>query len=183
MKSMLKMQRIAPQVKAIQEKYKKYSMRDPRKQDMNQEVSALYKEHGVNPAGGCLPLLVQMPFLFAYYRMLGVALDLRHAHWLWIKDLSSPDPWHIMPVAIVITMLFMQRMTPQAGMDPQQQKMMNIFMPLMLGYISFNLAAGLCLYWSEGNLIAIVQQTIMNRTELGREMREIAEKRARKKDK
>jgi YidC/Oxa1 family membrane protein insertase len=183
MKSMLKMQRIAPQVKAIQEKYKKYSMRDPRKQDMNQEVSALYKEHGVNPAGGCLPLLVQMPFLFAYYRMLGVALDLRHAHWLWIKDLSSPDPWHILPVAIVITMLFMQRMTPQAGMDPQQQKMMNIFMPLMLGYISFNLAAGLCLYWSEGNLIAIVQQSIMNRTELGREMREIAEKRARKKDK
>jgi YidC/Oxa1 family membrane protein insertase len=183
MKSMLKMQRIAPQVKAIQEKYKKYSMRDPRKQDMNQEVSALYKEHGVNPAGGCLPLLVQMPFLFAYYRMLGVALDLRHAHWLWIKDLSSPDPWHILPVAIVITMLFMQRMTPQAGMDPQQQKMMNIFMPLMLGYISFNLAAGLCLYWSEGNLIAIVQQSIMNRTELGREMRELAEKRARKKDK
>ena len=183
MKSMLKMQRIAPQVKAIQEKYKKYSMRDPRKQDMNQEVSALYKEHGVNPAGGCLPLLVQMPFLFAYYRMLGVALDLRHAHWFWIKDLSSPDPWHIMPVAIVVTMLFMQRMTPQAGMDPQQQKMMNIFMPLMLGYISFNLAAGLCLYWSEGNLIAIVQQSIMNRTQLGREMRELAEKRARKKDK
>jgi len=183
MKSMLKMQRIAPQVKAIQEKYKKYSMRDPRKQDMNQEISALYKEHGANPAGGCLPLLVQMPFLFAYYRMLGVALDLRHAHWLWIKDLSSPDPWHILPIAIVITMLFMQRMTPQAGMDPAQQKMMNIFMPLMLGYISFNLAAGLCLYWSEGNLIAIVQQAIMNRTELGREMRELAEKRARKKEK
>jgi len=183
MKSMLKMQRIAPQVKAVQEKYKKYSMRDPRKQDMNVEVSALYKEHGVNPAGGCLPLLVQMPFLFAYYRMLGVALDLRHAHWLWIKDLSSPDPWHILPIAIVITMLFMQRMTPQAGMDPAQQKMMNIFMPLMLGYISFNLAAGLCLYWSEGNLIAIVQQLIMNRTELGREMRELADKRARKKDK
>ena len=183
MKSMLKMQRIAPQVKSIQEKYKKYSMRDPRKQEMNQEISALYKQHGVNPAGGCLPLLVQMPFLFAYYRMLGVALDLRHAHWLWIKDLSSPDPLYILPIAIVITMVFMQRMTPQAGMDPTQQKMMNLFMPLMLGYISFNLAAGLNLYWSEGNLIAIVQQSIMNRTELGREMREMAEKRARKKDK
>jgi len=183
MKSMLKMQRIAPQVKSIQEKYKKYSMRDPRKQEMNQEVSALYKEHGVNPAGGCLPLLVQMPFLFAYYRMLGVALDLRHANWLWIKDLSSPDPLHIMPIAIIVTMLFMQRMTPQAGMDPAQQKMMNVFMPIMLGFISWSLAAGLCLYWSEGNLIAIVQQWIMNRTELGREMREMAEKRARKKDK
>jgi YidC/Oxa1 family membrane protein insertase len=183
MKSMLKMQRVAPQIKAIQEKYKKYSMRDPRKQEMNQEIAALYKQHGVNPAGGCLPLLIQMPFLFAYYRMLGVALDLRHAHWLWIRDLSAPDPWHILPVAIIISMLFMQRMTPQPGMDPVQQRMMNFMMPIFLGFVSLNLAAGLCLYWSEGNLIGIVQQAIMNRTTLGREMREMLEKRARKKDK
>ena len=81
MKSMLKMQRVAPQIKAIQEKYKKYSMRDPRKQEMNEEIAAIYKTEGVNPAGGCLPLVIQMPFLFAYYRMLGVALDLRQAHW------------------------------------------------------------------------------------------------------
>jgi YidC/Oxa1 family membrane protein insertase len=183
MKSMLKMQRIAPQIKAIQEKYKKYSLRDPRKAEMNQEVSALYKKEGVNPAGGCLPLLIQMPFLFAYYRMLGVAIDLRHANWGWIHDLSAPDPWHLMPVAIIVTMLFMQRMTPQAGMDPAQQKMMNIMMPGMLGIISWNLAAGLCLYWSVGNLIGIVQQSVMNRTALGREMREMMEKRARKKEK
>jgi YidC/Oxa1 family membrane protein insertase len=183
MKSALKMQKIAPQIKSIQEKYKKYSIRDPRKQEMNQEVSALYKQEGVNPIGGCLPLVIQMPFLFAYYRMLGVALDLRHAHWLWIKDLSSADPYHILPIAIIITMLFTQRMTPQAGMDPSQQKMMNLIMPVMLGVISWNLAAGLCLYWSEGNLIAMVQQTVMNKTALGREMREMMEKRARKKDK
>jgi YidC/Oxa1 family membrane protein insertase len=183
MKSMLKMQRVAPQIKSIQEKYKKYGMRDPRKQPMNEEIAALYKKEGVNPAGGCLPLIIQMPFLFAYYRMLGVALDLRHAHWLWVRDLSSPDPWHILPIAVIITMLFMQRMTPQAGMDPAQQKMMNLFMPVMLGFISWNLAAGLCLYWSVGNLIGIVQQTVMNRTPLGREMREMMEKRARKKDK
>ncbi len=183
MKSMLKMQRVAPQIKSIQEKYKKYTMRDPRKQAMNEEIAALYKKEGVNPAGGCLPLVIQMPFLFAYYRMLGVALDLRLAHWLWIPDLSSPDPYHILPIAVIISMLFMQRMTPQAGMDPTQQKMMNIFMPLMLGYISWNLAAGLCLYWSVGNVIGIVQQLIMNRTPLGREMREMMEKRARKKDK
>ncbi len=183
MKSALKMQKVAPQIKAIQEKYKKYSMRDPRKQEMNQEVSALYKAEGVNPVGGCLPMIIQMPFLFAYYSMLGAALDLRHAHWLWIKDLSSPDPWHILPVGIIITMLLTQRMTPQPGMDPSQQKMMTLMMPLMLGVISWNLAAGLCLYWSEGNLIAIVQQAIMNRTSLGREMREIALKRARKKEK
>jgi YidC/Oxa1 family membrane protein insertase len=183
MKSMLKMQRVAPQIKAIQEKYKKYSLRDPRKAEMNQEVSALYKKEGVNPAGGCLPLIIQMPFLFAYYRMLGVAIDLRHAPWGWVKDLSSPDPFYILPIAIVVTMFFMQRLTPQAGMDPTQQKMMNIMMPVMLGYISINLAAGLCLYWSMGNLIGIVQQSVMNRTALGREMREMMEKRARKKDK
>ena len=155
MKSALKMQKVAPQIKAIQEKYKKYSMRDPRKQEMNQEVSALYKAEGVNPVGGCLPMVIQMPFLFAYYSMLGAALDLRQAPWLWIRDLSSPDPWHLLPIGIIITMLLTQRMTPQPGMDPSQQKMMTFMMPLMLGVISWNLAAGLCLYWSEGNLIAI----------------------------
>jgi len=183
MKSALKMQKVAPQIKAIQEKYKKYSMRDPRKQEMNQEVSALYKAEGVNPVGGCLPMIIQMPFLFAYYSMLGAALDLRQAPWLWIRDLSSPDPWHLLPIGIIITMLLTQRMTPQPGMDPSQQKMMTLMMPLMLGVISWNLAAGLCLYWSEGNLIALAQQSVMNRTSLGREMREIALKRARKKEK
>jgi len=183
MKSMLKMQRVAPQIKSIQEKYKKYSLRDPRKAEMNEEISALYKKEGVNPAGGCLPLVIQMPFLFAYYRMLNVAMDLRHAPWMWIHDLSAPDPWHILPVAIIITMLIMQRMTPQAGMDPAQQKMMNIMMPGMLGLMSWNLPAGLGLYWSAGQLIGIVQQSVMNRTALGREMREMMEKRARKKEK
>ncbi len=183
MKSALKMQKVAPQIKAIQEKYKKYSMRDPRKQEMNKEVSELYKREGVNPVGGCLPLIIQMPFLFAYYSMLNAALDLRHAHWLWIRDLSSPDPSHLLPIGIIITMFLTQRMTPQAGMDPAQQKMMNFMMPVMLGVISWNLAAGLCLYWSEGNLIAIAQQAIMNRTALGREMREMALKRAKKKEK
>ncbi len=183
MKSMLKMQRVAPQIKSIQEKYKKYSLRDPRKADMNTEISALYKKEGVNPAGGCLPLVIQMPFLFAYYRMLNVAMDLRHAPWLWIHDLSSPDPHYILPIAIVVSMFFMQRMTPQGGMDPAQQKMMNIMMPMMLGIMSFNLPAGLGLYWSAGQLIGIVQQSVMNRTSLGREMREMMEKRARKKEK
>ena len=183
MKSMLKMQRVAPQIKAIQEKYKKYSLRDPKKAEMNTEISELYKKEGVNPAGGCLPLLIQMPFLFAYYRMLNVAMDLRHAPWLWVHDLSAPDPRYILPIAIVVTMFFMQRMTPQAGMDPAQQKMMNIMMPAMLGFMSFQLPAGLGLYWAAGQLIGIVQQSVMNRTSLGREMREMMEKRARKKEK
>jgi YidC/Oxa1 family membrane protein insertase len=183
MKSALKMQKIQPQMNSIKDKYKKYTMRDPRKAEMNQEIAALMKQEGVSPAGGCLPLLIQMPFLFAYYGMLGAALDLRHAHWLWVPDLSSPDPWHILPIAVIVTMLFTQRMTPQAGMDPQQQKMMNLMMPVMLGIMSWSLAAGLTLYWSEGSLIGIVQQYVMNKTKLGREMREMALKRARKKDK
>ena len=183
MKSMLKMQRVAPQIKAIQEKYKKYSLRDPRKAPMNEEISALYKKEGVNPAGGCLPMLIQFPFLIAYYRMLGIALDLRHAHWLWIHDLSAADPIFLLPIFMVVSSLVNQRMTPQAGMDPQQQKMMNIMMPLMMGFIFFRLAAGLNLYYAISNLIMIGQQAVMNRTTLGREMREMMEKRARKKDK
>jgi YidC/Oxa1 family membrane protein insertase len=183
MKSMLKMQRIQPQIKNIQEKYKKYSLRDPRKAAMNEEISGLYKKEGVNPAGGCLPMLIQFPFLIAYYRMLGVALDLRHAHWLWITDLSAKDPWNLLPIIMVVSMFAMQRMTPQAGMDAQQQKMLQWMMPLMMGFIFFNLQAGLNLYYAETNLISIAQQAIMNRSKLGREMREIMEKRARKKDK
>jgi YidC/Oxa1 family membrane protein insertase len=183
MKSMLKMQRIQPQIKSIQEKYKKYTLRDPRKAGMNEEVAALYKKEGVNPAGGCLPLLIQFPFLIAYYRMLGVALDLRHAHWLWITDLSARDPYFVLPILMVASMFLMQRMTPQTGMDPSQQKMMMWMMPLMMGFLFFNFAAGLNLYYAETNLISMVQQSIMNRTKLGQEMREILQKRARKKEK
>lgn len=184
MRSALKMQRVQPQMKAIQEKYKKYSMRDPRRQEMNKEVADLYKREGVNPVGGCLPLVVQLPFLWAYYRMLGAAIDLRHAHWLWIHDLSASEPFpYLLPIIMVVSMFAMQKMTPQAGMDPAQQRMMNFMMPAMMGFIFFNLPAGLNLYYAESNLISIAQQWIMNKTELGREMREIAAKRARKKDK
>ncbi|HZC21997.1 MAG TPA: membrane protein insertase YidC [Candidatus Binatia bacterium] len=183
MKSMLKMQRVAPQIKSIQEKYKKYSLKDPRKAAMNEEISALYKKEGVNPAGGCLPMLIQMPFLFAYYRMLGTALDLRHAQWLWIKDLSAADPIFILPILMVISSLVTQRMTPQGGMDPQQQKMLNVMMPLMMGFIFFRLAAGLNLYYAVVNVIGIAQQAVMNKTHLGQEMREMMAKRQRKKDK
>jgi YidC/Oxa1 family membrane protein insertase len=184
MKSMLKMQRVAPQIKSIQEKYKKYSLRDPRKAAMNEEIGALYKKEGVNPAGGCLPMLIQLPILYAYFRMLSTALDLRHAGWLWIHDLSAPEPLpYILPVLMVVSMVLVQRMTPQAGMDPAQQRMLNIMMPLMMGFIFFRLQAGLNLYYSVSNLISIAQQSVMNRTKLGREMREMMAKRARKKDK
>jgi len=184
MKSMLKMQRVAPQIKSIQDKYKKYSLRDPRKAAMNEEIAALYKKEGVNPAGGCLPMLIQFPFLIAYYRMLGTVLDLRHAHFLWIRDLSAAEPFpYILPILMVVSMLINQRMTPQAGMDPAQQRMMNVMMPLFMGFLFFRLQAGLNLYYAVSNLIMIGQQAVMNRTHLGREMREMMAKRARKKDK
>ena len=180
MKSALKMQKLQPQMKAIQERYKKYPLRDPKRADMNAEISALYKEHGANPAGGCLPLVIQMPFLFAFYSMLGVAIELRQASFLWLHDLSSPDKLYILGVMIVLSTLFVQKMTPAAGMDPAQQRMMSIMMPLMLGFFSWSLASGLSLYWVVGNIIAIGQQYVMNRTGLGKEMRAEMEKRARK---
>ena len=181
--SMYKMQKIAPQMKAIQDKYKKYSMRDPRKQEMQKEIYALQQKEGANPLAGCLPMLIQIPFLWAYYKMLSVAIDLRHAHWLWVRDLSAADPIYILPILMVISSLITQRMTPQAGMDPQQQRMMNVMMPLFMGFIFFRLAAGLNLYYAVVNLIGIGQQAVMNRTHLGREMRELMAKRARKKEK
>jgi len=181
MKSALKMQRVQPQVNAIKKKYEKYSMKDPRKQDMNREISALFKENSVNPASGCLPLVIQLPFLWAFYTMLSAAIELRQAPWGWIHDLSSPDPYHILPVLIVLSTFLMQRMTPSPGMDPSQQKMMNLMMPVMLGVFSWAVAAGLGIYWLLGTVIAIVQQLIMNRTSLGQEMKSVAEKRARRK--
>ncbi len=181
MKSALKMQKLQPQMKAIQEKYKKYPMRDPKRQEMNAEIADLYKREHVNPAGGCIPLVIQMPFLFAFYSMLQNAIELRQAPFLWLHDLSSPDKWFVMPVVIVISTFLVQKMTPNSGMDPKQQQMMTLMMPLMIGFFSYSLPSGLSVYWVVGNIIAIVQQYIMNRSSLGREMRAEAEKRARKK--
>jgi YidC/Oxa1 family membrane protein insertase len=182
MKSALKMQKVQPQLKAIQEKYKKYKMSDPRRQDMNKEMGELYKREGINPAGGCIPLLLQMPFLVAFYSMLGVAIELRHAPWIWIKDLSGPDPLHLLPILIIVSMFWLQKLTPQGGMDPMQQKMMSFMMPVMLGVMSWSLAAGLSVYWLFSQVLSLGQQYWINNTEFGREMREAMEKRARKKD-
>lgn len=181
MKSALKMQKVQPQIEAIKSRYKNLKMNDPKRNEMNQEIAALFKQHKVNPAGGCFPLLIQMPFLFAFYTMLGAAIELRHAPWFWIRDLSAPDPLHIMPILIIVSTLAMQMMTPTAGMDPTQRRMMNVMMPIMLGIFSWSVAAGLGLYWMLSTLISIIQQWVMNRTELGREMQAEQAKRARKK--
>ncbi len=158
-----KMQKIQPKIKAIQEKYKKLKPTDPKRQQMNSEVMALYKEHGVNPLGGCLPLLLQMPFLFAFYNLLDVAIELRQAPFFaWIQDLSAPDPTYLLPVLMVGSMMLTQKLTPMPSADPLQAKMM-LFMPLIFGFMMATQSSGLVLYWFTSNLVNIVQQLAMNR--------------------
>ena len=181
MKSSIKMQRIQPQLNAIKEKYKKYKFDDPRKRDMNVEMQQLYRDEGVNMFGGCLPMLIQFPLIFAFYTMLENAIELRHAHWFWLHDLAQPDPYHILPILMVVSQFAMQLFTPTPGMDAAQQKMMAFTMPLFSGFITWHYAAGLALYWSCSNMIGIAIQMGMNRTKLGRELREIQAKRAAKK--
>jgi YidC/Oxa1 family membrane protein insertase len=163
-RSMLKMQQVMPEVRNIQNRYKKYGMRDPRKQKMNEEVMAIYRREGVNPMGGCLPMVIQMPIWIALYRMLQVAIELRHAPWLgWIHDLSSRDPYYILPILMVVTMYLMQKMTPVATADPTQQKLTQ-WMPVIFGLMFFYLSSGLILYIFTSNIIAIGQQYYLNRT-------------------
>jgi YidC/Oxa1 family membrane protein insertase len=180
MKSALKMQRIQPEMNAIKEKFKKYKATDPRRADMNKEMFDLQKREGVNMFGGCLPMLVQWPLLFAFYRMLLHTIELRQAPWLWIHNLAAPDPLHILPIFFIVTMFLVQYLTPSPGMDPAQQKMMAFTMPVFFGFMTWNLSSGLALYWAFGNVINVIQQAVMNRTGIGKQMREIAAKRAAK---
>jgi YidC/Oxa1 family membrane protein insertase len=155
--SMRKMQELQPQMKAIQDRYAKYKVTDPERQKMNTEVMALYKSKGVNPASGCVPMLLTLPFLFAFYSMLSQAIEIRGADFLgWITDLSRHDPLFITPVLMGLTMFWQQKMTP-SSMDPAQQKVM-MFMPLMFLFMFLWAPSGLVIYWFVSNLWAIGQQ-------------------------
>jgi YidC/Oxa1 family membrane protein insertase len=180
MKSALKMQRIQPQMEAIKARYRNYKATDPRRAEMNQEIFALQKKEGANMFGGCLPMLIQWPLLYGFYNMLSNVFELRQAHWLWLPDLASPDPLHILPIFFIVSMFLVQYLTPSPGVDPAQQRMMAFTMPAVFGFMTWSVASGLALYWACGNLVNIVQQTVMNRTRLGREMHEIAARRAAK---
>jgi YidC/Oxa1 family membrane protein insertase len=164
MKSSKKMQAIQPQIAAINAKYKGLSLNDPKKADQNAEIMALYKDNGVNPAGGCLPMVLQLPFFFAFYAVLGVAIQLRGAHWLWVSDLSQPESLaiHVLPLILTATQFLTQKMTPSPGVDPTQQKMM-LVMPLVLGYMFYFAKSGLVIYWLTGNVVGIAQQWFLNR--------------------
>jgi YidC/Oxa1 family membrane protein insertase len=164
MRAMQKMQKVAPEVKAIQEKYKKYSMRDPRKAEMNKEVMAVYSREGINPLGSCWPTLIQMPIWFGLYRMLANTIELRHTPWFgWIHDLSAHDPYFILPIVMAISMYFMQKMTPTPGMDPAQAKMMAVT-PLIFGGMFALYPSGLSVYILTSNLVGIGQQWYLYRT-------------------
>jgi YidC/Oxa1 family membrane protein insertase len=160
--AMRKMQELQPEMKAIQDRYAKLKMTDPGRQKMNEEVMALYKRNGTNPASGCVPMLLSMPVLVAFYSMLSVAIELRGAPFVgWITDLSSFDPYFVTPVLMGATMFAQQKMTPAVA-DPVQAKMM-MFMPLMFTGMLMWAPSGLVLYWTSSNLWAIGQQVLTNR--------------------
>jgi YidC/Oxa1 family membrane protein insertase len=166
LKSSRKMQVLQPEMAKINDKYKGISMSDPRAANKQQEMMDLYKKHGVNPVGGCVPLLIQMPFLYAFYRVLAVSIELRHASWLWVGDLSQHEHFdiHFLPLIMVVTSYALQRMTPApAAGDPSQQKMMQ-FMPLMYLFFFWTASSGLVLYWLTGNIVGLAQQWFFNKT-------------------
>ena len=181
MKSSLKMMRIQPKVDALKKRYANLKMNDPKRAEMNTEMVQLYKEEGVNMYGGCLPILLQMPLFFGYYRVLLNAVELRQAHWFWLHDLAMPDPLHLLPILIIGTMFLVQFITPSPGMDPAQRRMMAIMMPAIMGFTLWHFASGLALYWITGNIINLLMQVAINNSSMGKEMHEIAARRAAKK--
>jgi YidC/Oxa1 family membrane protein insertase len=166
MKSMRKMQALKPQIDEINGKYKNIKMTDPKKGEQNQEVMALYKKYGVNPMGGCVPMLIQIPFFFAFYKVFMVSVEMRGANWMWIHDLSvaEPSPIKILPIVMIASQFLMQKMTPQANVDPNQQKLMQ-FMPLIFGFMFYQFPSGLVLYYLTSNLVSMGQQYFFNHTE------------------
>ncbi|RLC45661.1 MAG: hypothetical protein DRH70_07085 [Candidatus Coatesbacteria bacterium] len=156
-RSMKKMQVVAPQIKALREKYKND------KERLNKEIMALYKKHEVNPMGGCLPMLIQFPVLFALIRVLPVVIDLRQAPFiLWLHDLSEPDPYYITPILMGVAMILQQKMTPAS--DPKQAKMM-MLMSVVFTFFFLNFSSGLVLYWLTGTVLQVAQQVWMNKSE------------------
>ena len=182
MKSSLKMMRIQPKVEALKKRYAHLKVSDPKRSEMNTEMMALYKTEGVNMYGSCLPMLLQMPLFFAYYRVLLNAVELRQAQWFWLTDLSSPDPLYILPILILVSMFLVQFITPSPGMDPNQRRMMAIMMPIIFGFSMLHFASGLALYWGTGNVINLAIQLGINKSSIGKEMHELAARRSAKKD-
>ena len=180
MKSSLKMQRVQPKLEAIKRKYAHLKATDPKRAEMNQETMQLYKEEGINMYGSCLPILVQMPLFFAYYRVLANVIELRQASWGWLPNLAIADPLHILPILIIASMFLVQFITPSPGMDPAQRRMMAFMMPAIFGFSMWGFASGLALYWATGNLLNLGIQLGINNSSMGKELHALAAKRAAK---
>jgi YidC/Oxa1 family membrane protein insertase len=163
-KTTLKMQRVAPEIKAIQERYKKYKLNDPKKAEMNKEVMAIYSREGINPVGGCFQMFLQMPIWFGLNTALRSAIEMRHATWLWITDLSAKDPYYALPILMGLSMYLVSKMTPMTATDPQQQMMMKI-MPISMAAIFMisPISSGLAVYILTSSLVGIAQQWYLNR--------------------
>jgi YidC/Oxa1 family membrane protein insertase len=160
-KSMKKAQKLAPRMKELQEKIKGMKQTDPRLKELQMEQLRLMKEG--NPLGGCLPLLIQMPFLIALYVAITISIDFRQSSFLWIQDLSAGDPTKLLPILMAGSMLVLQLITPAPSADPLQKKMMAVIMPMMMLYILWSAPAGLLVYWLVGNIVGFGQQFLINR--------------------
>ncbi|MGH9414223.1 MAG: membrane protein insertase YidC [Terriglobales bacterium] len=165
-KSQAKMMALQPKINSLNAKAKRYPMRDPRKQEVQQEIMKVYSEHGVNPLGGCLPMLIQLPLIYAFWEMLETAFELRHAPWIgYIHDLSAIDPYYILPILLVISQFFMTALMPMTpGQDPRQAKLMKWAMPIFIGWFFFYLPSGVNLYYLGYNVISTGQQWVANKT-------------------
>jgi YidC/Oxa1 family membrane protein insertase len=160
-KSMAKMADLQPKIKALRAKYKKSKTDIAQRRQMNEEMMKLYKENGVNPAGGCLPMLLQIPVFFGLFSLLRAAIELRQSPWIfWIKDLSIKDPLYITPLLMGATQFISQKMTPTTA-DPSQAKMM-LIMPVVMTFFFMNFQSGLVIYWLASNVLQIGQQYLMN---------------------
>ncbi|HYW72736.1 MAG TPA: membrane protein insertase YidC [Pyrinomonadaceae bacterium] len=165
-RKMKKAQKYAPRMKELQEQLKGMKQTDPRLKELQMEQLRLMKE--ANPLGGCLPLLIQMPFLFALYTAITISIDFRQASFLWIPDLSGPEPYflyflRVLPILFAGSMIVLQLLTPQPSADPLQRKMMAVGMPLFMLYILWSAPAGLLLYWLVGNIVGFLQQMLINK--------------------
>jgi YidC/Oxa1 family membrane protein insertase len=165
-KSMAKMRDLQPKINAIKNKYEKYKKDMEKRQQMNQEIMTLYRSEGASPTGGCLPLLIQFPFLIAIYQMLANAIELRQApFFLWLNDLSVKDPYLITPILMGLTMWYQNKLNPPAsGGDQTMTKMMK-FMPIVFTIMFLNFPSGLVIYWMFNNILAIGQQYLIKRNQ------------------
>ncbi len=162
MVSMKRMQLVQPKMNAIKERYKKAKTDPDQRQKMNLEMMKLYKDEGINPASGCVPLLLQLPILWGFYTLLSRAIELRGAPWiLWIADLSVKDPYYITPILMTVTMFIQQWMTPTTA-DPAQRRIF-LIMPIVFGWLFKEFPSGLVLYWLVQNILSIIQQWVTNR--------------------